>query len=382
MNIAFLTSGHLPFDDRIFYHMARSLGRNNHNVSIISSKAELTEKRGGISLNCFAGDKLSKKDKINQFISRLSEFQPEIIICSEPLTVLAARRFSNKQKRNIRIVYDITEWYPSGKNLYNFKLPGKIFHFIRLLLFNIYASLLTDSFIFGEFYKSRPYRFLFPFKPFTFVPYYPDLKYIPYLNPDLTAGKLRLTYSGKISSVKGYGNFISTLSTLHQRLSSLKIEVKIIGWYESLADKNEFEQTLSRSAENISIKIYERQDFENYLELIKDCDIFIDLRICDLENNHSLPIKLFYYAALGRPVIYSDLKAIRKEVETGSFGFLVNPADSNGVADKIIEYLNNEKLYYSHCRNARNLALTRYNWERNESEFLSFLSSLQKKSES
>lgn len=362
--------------------MARSLHRNNHNICIISSKAELTEKQEGISLNCFAGDKLSKKDKINQFISRLPEFQPELIICSEPLTVLAARRFSNKQKRNIRIVYDITEWYPSGKNLYNFKLHGKIFHFIRLLLFNIYASLLTDSFIFGEFYKSRPYRFLFPFKPFTFVPYYPDLKYIPYLNPDLTTGKLRLTYSGKISSVKGYGNFISTLGTLHQKLSSLNIEVKIIGWYESLADKNEFEQTLSRSAENISIKIYERQDFENYLELIKDCDIFIDLRICDFENNHSLPIKLFYYAALGRPVIYSDLKAIRKEVETGSFGFLVNPADSNGVADKIIEYLNNEKLYYSHCRNARNLALTRYNWERNESEFLSFLSSLQKKSES
>lgn len=373
MNIAFLTSGHLPFDDRIFYHMARSLHRNNHNVSIISSKIELTQKSGGISLNCFDGDNLSKKDKINQFIARLPEFQPELIICSEPLTVLAARRFSNKEKRDVRIIYDITEWYPSGKNLYNFKIPGKIYHFIRLLLFNIYASRLTDGFIFGEFFKSRPYRLLFPFKPFTFVHYYPDLKYIPYINPDHPKGRLTLMYSGKISSVKGYGNFLSTLGTLHQKLSSLKIEVKIIGWYETPADKNEFGQTLSMSEENISIKIYARQDFENYLELIKDCDIFIDLRTRDFENNRSLPIKLFYFAALGRPVIYSDLKAIRREVETGSFGFLVNPANSDEIADIIIEYLNNPELYYKHCSNSRNLATDKYNWALTEPEFLRFL---------
>ena len=70
MNISFLTSGHDPFDDRIFYHMARSLRDHNNNVLIISSKLDLIEVADGITLNCFAGDDLTKRDKIFNFTER------------------------------------------------------------------------------------------------------------------------------------------------------------------------------------------------------------------------------------------------------------------------------------------------------------------------
>jgi len=374
MNIVFLTSGHIPFDDRIFHHFGRSLTENNNKVEIISSKQMLSGTIEGIILNCFEGDRMPKAQKIEVFRAMLEAAEPEIVICSEPLPVLAARRYTRKQKRKVRIIYDITEWYPSGKNLNNYKFTLKLYHFVRLFIFNIYVSALTDSFIFGEYYKSRPYRFLFPLRPYSFITYYPDLKYIPYCNPDLQKGKLRLTYSGKISSEKGYNHFISVLKTLTNRFVSLKIEVKIIGWYESFAFQKEFEQFLRNTGENITISIYERQSFENFLELIRDCDIFLDLRTKNLENIYSLPIKLFYYAALGRPVIYSDLNAIRKEVEINKFGFLVNPASSDEIADIISGYLTNNVFYYQHCRNARNLAMDKYNWKRIEPELISLIS--------
>jgi len=374
MNIAFLTSGHEPFDDRIFYHMARTLCNHSHNVLIISSKRDLNEVSKDIRLTCFAGDNLSKRDKINHFTQRLSVFKPDVIICSEPLTIVAAKQYSKRVNENIRIIYDITEWYPSKKNLGVYNYFVRWFFFQKLLFFNFWTASLTDSFIFGEWYKSKPYRFLFPGKSFIYITYYPDLKYIPYCKPDLQTGKLRLTYSGKISLEKGFGNFMIVIQKLIELKRDIDIEVKVIGWYENIREKEECGNILNRASRNISVKMIDRQDFETFIELIKETDIFLDLRSDDFENQHCLPIKLFYYAALGRPVIFSDLRAIRKEVEIEKFGFLVKPDDYDTMVKIISEYLNDSDLYYQHCINGRKLAENNYNWQRIESRFLKFIS--------
>lgn len=374
MNISFLTSAHEPLDDRIFYHMARSLSDHNNNVGIISSKKELIEIADGIKLNCFAGDNLKKRDKIKLFGERLSVFEPDIMICSEPLTVLAARKYSKRVSGKIRIIFDITEWYPSKKNLIVHKFSVRWYFFIKLLLFNLWAAGLADSFIFGEWYKSRPFRFLFPRKPFLFTSYYPDLNYIPFCNPHLQKDKLRVSYSGKISMEKGYGNFITALQKLIEIKKDISIDVKIIGWYENVSDKEECEHLFHQVNPNISFELYDKQSFESFIELIKESDIFLDLRYDDFENQHCLPIKLFYFAALGRPVIFSDLKAIRKEVEIKKFGFLVKPDDYESVSKIILNYLNDEDLYYQHCRNARQLAENNYNWQIIEPQFIKFIS--------
>jgi glycosyltransferase involved in cell wall biosynthesis len=373
MNISFLTSGHEPFDDRIFYHMGRSLSDKNENVEIVSSKCQLTEVKDGIKLNCFAGDNLSKRDKIKQFTCRLSIFEPDIIVCSEPLTILASKYYTKRQNRSVKVIYDITEWYPSKKNLTIFKWPLKWLKFINLLLFNLWMANYADSFIFGEWFKSRPYRFLFPHKSFKFIPYYPDLQYICYCPPNPEPGRLRLSYSGKISLEKGYKNFFMVLGKLSELNKDLKIDVKIIGWYESPLDKAECETFLYPENPNITIRRFEKLIFRNFIEVINDTDIFMDLRADDLENQHCLPIKLFYYAALGRPVIISDLKAIRRETEINKFGFLVKPQNSGSIADIISDYLTDPLLYFEHCRNARSLAENYYNWQKIEGEFINFI---------
>jgi glycosyltransferase involved in cell wall biosynthesis len=374
MNVLFLTSGHDPMDDRIFYHMARSLHNNNHKVQIISSKLDQTEDIDGISLNCFAGDRYSKKNKILHFVNRMSLFKPGMIICSEPLAVLSARKYSKKQPEKVRIIYDITEWYPSKKNLSVHNYMFRWFFFLKLLLFNIWVTRFVDSFIFGEWYKSRPYRLIFPRKPFIYVPYFPDPVFMPVSRPVLEKDKLRLSYSGRISMEKGYGNFFKVLDKISELRADLKIEVIIIGWYENDKDRNECESLFSYKSPNISITRYTRQDFKSFIDLIKDTDIFLDLRSDDFENQHCLPIKLFYYAHLGRPVIFSDLKAIRKEVDIEKFGFLADPEDSDHVVKKISGYLQNATMYYKHCRNARGLALNDYNWKKIEYLFLNFIS--------
>ena len=374
MNICFLTSGHDPFDDRIFYHMARSLAHKKYHIGIISSTTFKNEVIDDINLNCFDAEGLSKKEKVRQFTERLTEFRPEVIICSEPLPLYAAHSYSKGQNLKARTIYDITEWYPSKKNLCHYNPLIRWFFFIKLLAFNIWVSGVADSFIFGEWYKSRPYRFLFPFKPFTFISYYPDLIFTNYTNPEIRDNKIKLSYSGKISNDKGFGNFIKVIDLLSDRRKNMKIEVKIIGWHDEYCEKNAIDFNLP-DKQNVSFTFYDRQPFIEYPDLIKDTDIFIDLRDNDLENNHCLPIKLFYYAAMTRPVIFSDLKSIRKEIDINEFVLLVNPADTNEIVKIILMYIDNSDLYIKHSLAARRKVEQKYNWNLLESQFIDFVTS-------
>ena len=129
--VAFLTSTHSPFDDRIFYHQAKSLAKT-FKVVIVSSaetKSVTIENVSIVSDNSYDSD---KKKKIEFFKQTLSQFNPELIICSEPLTIIAALKYKKTAPQKVKIIYDVTEWYPSKKNL-----EGLPFHIKDFYLFKI-----------------------------------------------------------------------------------------------------------------------------------------------------------------------------------------------------------------------------------------------------
>jgi len=376
MKIVFLTSGHFPYDDRIYYHMAITLAGSGHNVLIISSKADTIDKDGNISINSFNGQNLSKREKIASFRERLDTFNPDISICSEPLPIIAAKQYRKRAGKKIKIIYDITEWYPAARFLKEYYSMGRWFGFLKLMFLNVYACLSVDAFIFGERYKSRPYRFMFPFTPQILLSYYPDLKYIDPKDPAFSDKILRLSYSGEISIEKGFGSFMRVADGLSALYPNLAIEVKMVAWYVSDKDREECEPLINNAKGNITISFPGKQIFTDFTSRINDTDIFLDLRKADFENNYSLPIKLFYYAALGRPVIISDLKAVRRDAEIEKFGFVVNPKDTGEIIKILTGYFNNPGLYMEHCINARRLSDEKYNWGKVSPEFLSFIESV------
>ena len=374
MKISFLTSTHINFDDRIYYHLAYSLQKHGHTVEIISSLNEL-QSNNTVLFNSFNGNSITRKNKIKTFINKLLLFNPQIIICSEPLTVIAAKKYS--KNKHVKIIYDITEWYPSKKNLINYSIITKGFHFCKYLLINVYAGFCSDGFIFGEYFKGKPFKFLFPKTPAILLTYYPRLNLFNPVKPALKANTLKLCYSGKISIEKGFVNLLNVIHRLLEVDKDLKIELKIVGWYYE-KDKIEIQNKIEEIQNKIDIVFYKKQDLKEYINLIKDTDIFIELRSKEFENSHCLPIKLFYYLALERPVIYTNLKAIQKEVEINKFGYLVNPKDSNNIAKIITNYLNNKELYYKHCSNAKSYFRTYYNWEQIEGNFINYIEKFEK----
>lgn len=241
-----------------------------------------------------------------------------------------------------------------------------------MLLYNLYASSKTDGFIFGEKAKRFPYKLSFPFKHEVVVSYYPSLKYINYVEAPDNFQKFCIGYSGKLNADKGIFNILKALKIVLVQNPQLELKLKIIGWFASSDDKGKFYNEISK-IERLELELLEYQDFKNFSNKLADVNLFIDLRQLDFEYNHSLPIKIFFYAACGRPVIYSNIKAIRKNVNIKDFGFLVNPNDYNNVARLIVGYIENKVLYTEHCYNARKLAVHYYNWENIESLFLNYI---------
>jgi glycosyltransferase involved in cell wall biosynthesis len=373
--IVFLTSSHFSLDDRIYYHQARSLSVN-YKVVIVSSADDKSGKTGNVTFASENRLTLSTKDKIRFFKESLKKVEPQIVICSEPLPIIAAVGYRRKSTKKVKIIYDVTEWYPSKKNIAGMSFFKRLFTFKKLLLYNLLAASHCDGFIFGEYYKSLPFRLVFPWKKWTIVGYYPDLSYINFQESKIEPGKICLGFTGTISREKGIENFFAVASRIKSKRPDVTVKLKIIGRCYTEDEKNRFDK-LCREAKDIELEILDKQDFEVFSEKLTDIDVLFDLRKLDFENNHCLAIKVFYYAACGKPVVYSNLKAIRHDIDVSKFGYLVDPTDSEQISDCVLNYIQHPDLYQMHSREARKLAETKYNWQMIEPQFLNFITMFQ-----
>lgn len=371
MKVLFLTTAHKYDDDRIFYHQATELKKQGFEVKICSLCSDFQGFVRGVEIESYQILNQTTQQKTEVFVKVCTAFQPDCIIASEPLAVIAAEKFKNNNNKT-NIIYDITEWYPSFRMLQGYSSFLKIFHSIKFLMIQLYAGFISAQFIFGEDSKKFPLAYVFPFKKTLILPYYPDEKYIKENIKTLESNKIRLCYTGRLSKEDGIGNFFSAINVLRKLRPNLEISILIIGSPKKEEDKKYFSDLLELySFDNVIIK--KPVKFENFTEAFEDADLCFDLREKNPEYNLSLPIKLFYYIAAGKPVIYTNLKAIEKHIDVNHFGYLVDPEDSDSIARMIAAYLEDPTLYLSHAQNARQAFKEKYNWEVIKTSFIDFV---------
>jgi len=371
IKILFLNTCHFSYDDRVFYHQAESLSNYDHEIMIVSTKENIIKNEGNISINSFDARNLTIRERKIKILEYLTIFAPEIIICDSPLAVISANSYRKIKKSEI--IYDITEWYPSKKNLRNLYFLKKTGKFAFLILVNLYAGLISDKFIFGEYHKSIPFRKLFFWKQSLILPYYPNLKFIQRYDINRIDREIKLFYSGNISTEKGIDSIINSIDKVSKLFPQTFFHLRIIGQFPTKIEEQNFKNITSELNSNVEIHIDNFMPFRDYCNEIGKSDLFFDLRQIDIENTHCLPIKLFYYLACGKPIIYSNLKSIRKGIENINFGFLTDPNNSIKIASFISDYINNPDLYKEHARNALLESHNKYNWKKIENSFISFL---------
>lgn len=357
--IAILTSGHSPFDDRIFWKFGLSLSLK-YEVYIISSLLEIETSRHGIHIIGFTNF-LNKKEKIAGFRDYILKINPDIIICAQPLTIFAARD-TLKLNKNCKIIYDVTEWYPENV-AFKFKLTKRIFSYLILFISNIILSNLCNMIIVGELSKLKRYKVIAPFKNKIVIGYYPVLKYFNYSPPVLRNKIITLCYAGVITFERGIMQLYNAARLLSVKRPELKVELIIAGRFSYSDEEIKFNQLISNQNE-INVIFKKWTDYDKISSLIQDADICFDLRNRNFIYRNSLPIKIFEYMACGKPFIYSDIKPIRKELNKIECGFFVNPDNLNEIVSKIEMYLDNNDLFLKHSKTGRTAIEQEMNWEK------------------
>ena len=372
--IAILTSGHNPFDERLFYKFARTFKNNNFNTAIFCSTQNIDETKDEITIKGFTSENLNKRHKIHKFCELLIEFKPDIIICAEILPILAANKYKKELNKICKIVYDLTEWYP--ENYYS-KLPAIVYYSIYpiLYLFQYNTIQKVDGIIFGEQRKIQRFNLLAPTKKKKLISYYPLLKYFEYSKPQFSGKKLTLCFSGLLNEDRGILRFVNSVKLFSESHPEITITVKLIGKFTEQEIKEEVISQIE-SIQNCELKLIEWLPYYGISESLKDVDICFDLRENSFVYNNSLPIKIFEYMACGKPVIYSNIPAVKDIFKDDEIGYFVNPNDTNEIVRKIENYIIDNSLLKKHSDKGRELVEEKYNWERIENELVSFIKEL------
>ncbi|MGC3979177.1 MAG: glycosyltransferase [Paludibacteraceae bacterium] len=330
-------------------------------VYIISTREDNQQTINNVTVDSFNGNSFSYKKTISTVVEKLSHISPDVIICDYPIAVIAAKHYTRSKK--VPIIYEVTEWYPSKKNLTNKNIIIKTIKSILLIVINLYSGLLCDQFIFGEYYKSLPFKIFF-WKRKYHIPYYFDAEYLTtYPVNQFIDKEINCLYSGLINKNKGIENIIKAINYAASIKNETIFKLTIIGKFETDVDRIEFEKLTKNPHKNFSFVLINNLSFTEYCKIIGNYDIYFDLREKDVENNHCLPIKLFLYTACERPVIYSNLKSIQKEIKDHTAGYFCAPDNKKDIAMRLIYYINNKESYFEHCRLAKAIYKEKYCWE-------------------
>ncbi len=372
--IAILTSGHPPFDDRIYWKFGRSLSDAGYPVTIICSTQQLNFQNDNVSIIGFSDKNLDKRNKIYKFYDLLKTISPDIIICAEPLSVIPSARYKRNNRRHCKIILDITEWYPENVTQ---KLKGvkKFVNYILLFLLNIAAANLADHLIIGEISKRRRYDIIAPFKSKTIIGYFPVLRYFSYQPPKFDGKNLTLCYAGVLNFKRGIITLLEAAKHLADNHKELNVKLKLIGKFNEAEEEKIFLNVIQDMGQ-LEIKMVNWTGYDQISDNFSDVDICFDLRERDFIYNNSLPIKIFEYMAMGKPFIFSDIKPLRKEIDCSGFGLLVNPDNLREVILAIEFYLINPQLMIEHGRNGRKVVEEKLNWETESKKLLSLIESI------
>lgn len=94
-------------------------------------------------------------------------------------------------------------------------------------------------------------------------------------------------------------------------------------------------------------------------------DVFVIPRIPDYAADWVTPLKPYEAMALGRPLIVTDLPALREVVGDGERGLLAPPSSADGLAEAILRYAANPRLRDETAARAREWVFEHRTWRAN-----------------
>ncbi len=168
----------------------------------------------------------------------------------------------------------------------------------------------------------------------------------------------RIAYVGYVYKPAGIDTLLKSVKIVKEEFG-LNPEVVLIGkvfdreserWVREFSSKNGLKVVMTGEVSHSKV-----------LDILKDCDVCVYPFPRKRELDCIYPIKVFEYMAMGKAIVATDLRGIRRIVKNGFNGILVKPGDEREMAEAIYTLMSNPKLRRKMGSNGRK-AVLRYDW--------------------
>lgn len=355
MKIAHLTTGHHPFDTRIFQKQCKSLSAAGHEVYlVVPHDKDVVE--AGVRIKAITITRSRfKRIIISPWFaySVAAGLDAEVYHLHDPdlIPVGLALKCHNKL-----VIFDSHEDFPADIMSKEW-IPVKIRKYIKGIYTNFekYALRKFDAVITVH---EQIYSRIIQYQTRTFV-----VKNFPILNAYFHVEKLKLqkfVWMGMLCPIRGS----SQMDEAIKMQKNAKIDV--IGTVLDFQPSDENIELLGTYPQEKAMQIA-----SNYLA---------GLVTYLPAPNHidSLPNKMFEYMALGLPVIASDFPKWRKIIEGADCGVLVNPNSPQEIAQAMQWMLNNQHEAFEMGKRGRKAVEEKYSWQSEEKKLIAIYGELVK----
>lgn len=413
MNILMLTESDYPLDIRVKQE-AELLTSNGHNVSVIAVKYKgetYYEKSNGVKVYRIPKIELfkkiiknSKNNVLIEFFRKTLSFLTVLIGYSFEymyftfacfffsIILIPLKRINVIHTHNppdtlfivasfykifygIRFIFDHHDLSP---DLFVEKYSNKIKLIYRILLLFERLSCKTADIIIAtnESYKQVEIdRCRVIPKKIYIVRNGPDLNKMKIMEPIegiRDQGKTVLCYIGAINIQDGVQYLLVMLAKLVYKYRLNDVLLLIIGDGDYLSNVKKLAMEL-RLKDNIIFTglVKEREKVCRYLS---SADIFVDAAPSSFLNERSTFIKHMEYMVFGKPIVSFALKESMFSLKDA--GLFITPNNTDKMAKKIIELLNNKDLQEKLGRNARKKVIE-FSWEKVSQSLLDLYQQLQ-----
>ncbi|HVP36301.1 MAG TPA: glycosyltransferase family 4 protein, partial [Terriglobales bacterium] len=152
-------------------------------------------------------------------------------------------------------------------------------------------------------------------------------------NLGISKGELVVGILGRLSPVKGHRYFIQAAVDILKRFQNVKF---LISGEDAQVKSFRLKEWVKEMG------ISDKFIFTGWVEDPRKIISLMDVAVVSSIGSETIARVALEYMAMGKPVVGTEINAIPEVVKNGINGFIVRPEDSRGMADAILQLLNNK----------------------------------------
>lgn len=369
VKVCHITSVHSWNDSRIFHKECCSIAAAGYDTTLLVANgvdgfvngvkivSVPIEKNGRIQRILFAGKRMLEK---------AVEIQADIYHLHDPELLRIAIKL--KKQTGAKVIFDAHEDLP--KQIMD---KGWIPTFLRGTISNLahrYEMKITSK-LDGVISVTETIcdRFKVSNKKVALVANFPKLDEITLLSSDKEMKKVEnsICYVGALFPTRGIKELVIAVGKTNATLL-------LAGKFS----EKEFEEEVKSLEGWKQVNFLGYLDREGIVQVLQKSRIGMVTLHPTRSYKESLPIKLFEYMLAKLPIISSDFEFWKPLVEGNNCGVMVNPLDTDQIAEKITYLLDNPELCEELGNNGYKAVLENYSWESQAKNLLDLYASIKK----